>query len=125
MKKGTFVLICCLLVVNSFAQEINKKDYRDLGDGRDLAWEIDQVSLKVGEKISWTSYYAWQSGKWVNDSTTGTNSNVSADKNWRVDTGTNYRFYGIVTGVDFYEGRMQTAIKLTFVEEIPMPAKKR
>lgn len=119
MKKGIFVLICYLLIANLFAQEINKDEYRNIGDGRDLAWEIDNVSLKVGEKVSWTSNRAWQSGRWVSDTTTGTNSNVSADKNWRVEQGINYRFYGIVTGVDFYEGRMQTAIRLTLVEAIP------
>jgi|TergutMp193P3_1026864.scaffolds.fasta_scaffold81792_2 plastocyanin len=119
MKKGIFVLICYLLTANLFAQEINKDEYRNIGDGRDLAWEIDNVSLKVGEKVSWTSNRAWQSGRWVSDTTTGTNSNVSADKNWRVEQGINYRFYGIVTGVDFYEGRMQTAIRLTLVEAIP------
>jgi hypothetical protein len=125
MKNVVFISICCLMAVNLFAQDsIDKSEYRDLGDGRDLAWEIDQVSLKVGEKVSWTSYFAWQSGRWVNDSTTGTNSNVSTDKNWRVETGTNYRFYGIVTGVNIYEGRMQTAIRLTLVEEIPMPVRR-
>jgi hypothetical protein len=124
MKKSIFVFICCLFALNSFAQEINKNDYSDLGDGHDLAWEIDQVSLKVNDKITWTSYFASQSGRWVYDPTTGINSNISTDKNWRVKSGTNYRFYGVVTGVDFYEGRMQTAIRLTFVEEIPMPTRR-
>ncbi|MDR0475415.1 MAG: hypothetical protein LBH43_17300 [Treponema sp.] len=124
MKKVMFCIFC-LLTVNLFAQDaINKSEYRDLGDGRDLAWEVDQVSLKVGEKITWTSYYASQSGRWITDSTTGWSTNISADRNWRVESGTNYRFYAIVTGVDFYEGRMQTAMRLTLVEEIPMPNKR-
>jgi plastocyanin len=124
MKKVIFVLIYCLLAVNLFSQEINKKEYRDLGDGSDLAWEVDQVSLKVGDKITWTSFYAWQSGRWINDTKAGSNVNISADKNWKVDTGTNYRFYAIVTGVDFYQGRMQTAMRITLVEEIPMPSRR-
>jgi len=124
MKKIGFVLIYCLLVVNLFAQEINKSEYRDIGDGRDLAWEVDRVSLTVGEKITWTSFYAWQSGKWINDSQAGSNVNISADKNWRVDSGTNYRFYAIITGVAFYQGRMQTAMRITLAEEIPMPSRR-
>ncbi|MCL2479837.1 MAG: hypothetical protein FWF22_10065 [Treponema sp.] len=124
MKRAISILIYSLLVVNLFTQEINKSEYRDIGDGRDLAWEVDQVSLKVGEKITWTSFYAWQSGRWINDSQAGSNANISADKNWRVDSGTNYRFYAIVTGVDFYQGRMQSAMRVILVEEIPMPSRR-
>ena len=124
MKRIGLGFICCLLAVNLFAQEIDKTEYRDLGDARDLAWEIDQVSLKVGQKITQTSYYAQQSGRWINDSQAGSNANISADRNWRVDTGKNYRFYAIVTGVDFYEGRMQTAMRITLIDEIPMPSRR-
>jgi len=124
MEKEIFVIFLYLLTLNLFSQEINKKEYRDIGNGQDLGWEISQVALKEGEKITWTSYYANQSGKWINDSSAGWSSNISADKNWKVNSGTNYRFYGIVTGVAFYERRMQTAIKITFVEEIPMPKRK-
>ena len=124
MKKLIFVFMC-FVVVGLFGQEpIDKSEYREIGDGRDLAWEVDEVLLTVGEKITWTSDRAWQSGRWINDSTTGTNSNVSADRNWRLDSGTHYRFFGIVTGVQRYEGRMQTAIRVHHVEEIPAPTRR-
>ena len=125
MKKAIICLIYCIFTVNLFAQEIiDKSEYRDIGDGQDMSWEISQVSLRVGELVTWTSTNISISGdpRWINVWDAGTGLSAAIDKNWRVRSRTPYRLYGRVTRVDAnYDGRPRARIDIIHLEEIPQP----
>lgn len=118
MKKLFLIGLIVLSVLPVFAQTIDKSQYRDIGDGNDVRYEIEDETLKLGEKITWTAFSPRQVGKKIYSAVPG-GSNVSVDKNWKLTNYLTYRFYATITDLAFAYGDAVATFKVELIEEVP------